>query len=49
MAGPAGTFVTDQYVVAAIGKSSREIPFIFCSDSPITDVCTTYQEPMRTI
>lgn len=38
MAGPGGLFVTNQYVVAAIGKSSREIPFIFCSDSPIAEV-----------
>ncbi|ORY59598.1 uncharacterized protein BCR38DRAFT_59954 [Pseudomassariella vexata] len=31
------TFVTDQYVVAAHGKSEREWPFIACSDSPFTE------------
>ncbi|KAI1468021.1 plus-3-domain-containing protein [Daldinia caldariorum] len=30
-------FVTDQYVIAAHGKSEREWPFISCSDSPFTE------------
>lgn len=29
--------VTDQYCIAAHGKSSREWPFIACSDSPFTE------------
>ncbi|KAI1806014.1 plus-3-domain-containing protein [Daldinia bambusicola] len=30
-------FVTDQYVIAAHGKSERDWPFISCSDSPFTE------------
>ncbi|KAI1331751.1 hypothetical protein F5Y16DRAFT_395037 [Xylariaceae sp. FL0255] len=31
------SFVTDQYVKAAHGKTVREYPFISCSDSPFTE------------
>ncbi|KAI2466663.1 plus-3-domain-containing protein [Annulohypoxylon bovei var. microspora] len=31
------TFVTDQYIKAAHGKSERDWPFIICSDSSFTD------------
>jgi hypothetical protein len=34
------SFVTDQYVKVAHGKAEREWPFIACSDSPFTEVCT---------
>ncbi|KAI1099187.1 plus-3-domain-containing protein [Jackrogersella minutella] len=38
MSKPNGqTFVTDQYLRAAHGKSEREWPFIICSDSSFTD------------
>ncbi|KAI1453704.1 plus-3-domain-containing protein [Annulohypoxylon moriforme] len=38
MSKPNGqTFVTDQYIKAAHGKSERDWPFIICSDSPFTD------------
>ncbi|KAI0891355.1 plus-3-domain-containing protein [Annulohypoxylon nitens] len=31
------SFVTDQYIKAAHGKSERDWPFVICSDSPFTD------------
>ena len=34
------TYVTDQYAVLAHGKAEREFPFIQCSDSPFTEVCS---------
>ncbi|OLN85623.1 RNA polymerase-associated protein RTF1 [Colletotrichum chlorophyti] len=37
MTGPGGSFVTDQYVLAAHGKAERTFPFIFLSDRPFTD------------
>ncbi|KAK1700470.1 plus-3 domain-containing protein [Colletotrichum godetiae] len=37
MSGPSGTFVTDQYVLAAHGKAERPFPFIFLSDRPFTE------------
>ncbi|KAI1089324.1 plus-3-domain-containing protein [Rostrohypoxylon terebratum] len=38
MSKPNGqTFVTDQYIKAAHGKSERDWPFIICSDSPFTE------------
>ncbi|WYZ41714.1 hypothetical protein EsH8_V_000609 [Colletotrichum jinshuiense] len=37
MTGPGGSFVTDQYVLAAHGKAERPFPFIFLSDRPFTD------------
>ncbi|OHE99097.1 plus-3 domain-containing protein [Colletotrichum orchidophilum] len=37
MTGPSGTFVTDQYVLAAHGKAERPFPFIFLSDRPFTE------------
>lgn len=33
-------FVTDQYAKMAHGKAIRDFPFIACSDSPFTEVCT---------
>ncbi|KAM0333563.1 hypothetical protein ACHAQA_002228 [Verticillium albo-atrum] len=35
--GPSGSFVTDQYVIAAHGKAEKEFAFIFCSDKPVTE------------
>lgn len=32
------SFVTDQYVRIAVGKTVREYPFISCSDSPFNEV-----------
>ncbi|KAF9882194.1 plus-3 domain-containing protein [Colletotrichum karsti] len=37
MTGPGGSFVTDQYVLAAHGKAERPFPFIFLSDRPFTE------------
>ncbi|KAL0942378.1 RNA polymerase-associated protein RTF1 [Colletotrichum truncatum] len=37
MSGPGGSFVTDQYVLAAHGKAERTFPFIFLSDRPFTE------------
>ncbi|KAF6844848.1 RNA polymerase-associated protein RTF1 [Colletotrichum musicola] len=37
MNGPGGSFVTDQYVLAAHGKAERTFPFIFLSDRPFTE------------
>lgn len=34
-------FVVDQYAKLAHGKAIREFPFIACSDSPFTEVCST--------
>lgn len=39
--GPSGSFVTDQYVIAAHGKAEKEFAFIFCSDKPVTEVRET--------
>ncbi|KAL2758245.1 hypothetical protein ACRALDRAFT_1061463, partial [Sodiomyces alcalophilus JCM 7366] len=37
MNGPGGSFVTDQYVLAAHGKAEKPFAFIFCSDKPFTE------------
>ncbi|KAJ0165722.1 RNA polymerase-associated protein RTF1 [Colletotrichum tanaceti] len=37
MTGPGGSFVTDQYVLAAHGKAERPFPFIFLSDRPFSE------------
>lgn len=38
MNGPGGSFVTDQYVLAAHGRAEKPFAFIFCSDKPFTEV-----------
>lgn len=40
LSGPNGSFVTDQYVKAAHGKSAKEFPFIAASSGKFTEVCS---------
>lgn len=35
-------FITTQYVRAAHGKAEKEWPFISCSNSAFTEVCTNF-------
>ncbi|TEA17132.1 RNA polymerase-associated protein RTF1 [Colletotrichum sidae] len=37
MVGPGGSFVTDQHVLAAVGKAEKTFPFIFLSDGQFTE------------